>query len=175
MKYRYSFLKKYLRYDVNGILYWRVAPCRNVAKGDVAGSTYKYRRYNDVTFLGIPYKKHIVVWCLHNKKDAIGFFIDHIDRDTTNNRPDNLRSASRAENARNAKRRSDNTSGIKGLYIFTKKLKTKVDQKYYIAQIRHKPHVSKKYFPFTSTGKRDATKWLKQTRKLVHGEYAREK
>jgi hypothetical protein len=42
--------------------------------------------------------------------------IDHIDRDPSNNRVDNLRWATRSENVLNTKVRSDNTSGSKGVY-----------------------------------------------------------
>jgi len=42
-------------------------------------------------------------------------FIDHIDRDRTNNRWCNLREACPTVNAQNASRRLDNKSGIKGV------------------------------------------------------------
>lgn len=41
--------------------------------------------------------------------------VDHIDRDTLNNRRSNLRLVSHSENVHNVKMRSDNTSGIKGV------------------------------------------------------------
>jgi hypothetical protein len=41
--------------------------------------------------------------------------IDHRDGDTINNRPDNLRDITNATNSRNAKMRSDNTSGFTGV------------------------------------------------------------
>lgn len=42
--------------------------------------------------------------------------IDHIDRNTANNRVENLRWVNRSENCRNTKVRSDNTSGERGIY-----------------------------------------------------------
>lgn len=41
--------------------------------------------------------------------------VDHIDGDGLNNRRENLRPATSSQNNRNAKRRSDNTSGFKGV------------------------------------------------------------
>lgn len=44
-----------------------------------------------------------------------GYYIDHIDQDPTNNRWDNLRLVSPAENGQNYRRRKDNTSGVTGV------------------------------------------------------------
>jgi hypothetical protein len=42
--------------------------------------------------------------------------IDHIDGNTSNNRPENLRAATHLGNARNAKKRKDNKSGHKNVF-----------------------------------------------------------
>lgn len=47
-----------------------------------------------------------------------GMVIDHISGDTLDNRKSNLRMCTRLGNARNAKRRKDNTSGYKGVYKY---------------------------------------------------------
>lgn len=44
-------------------------------------------------------------------------FIDHIDRNRSNNRLNNLREASRQENGCNMKLRKDSTTGYKGVSI----------------------------------------------------------
>lgn len=46
---------------------------------------------------------------------AAGLVVDHIDGDTTNNRPNNLRAISQAENCRNAAKPRNNTSGHVGV------------------------------------------------------------
>lgn len=47
---------------------------------------------------------------------APGLVVDHIDGDTTNNRPSNLRAIPQAENCRNAAMPRDNTSGHVGVH-----------------------------------------------------------
>ena len=42
--------------------------------------------------------------------------VDHIDRNKTNNKWENLRSVTQAENGRNTNLRKDNSSGVKGVW-----------------------------------------------------------
>jgi hypothetical protein len=48
-------------------------------------------------------------------KAAIGEFIDHVNRDSLDNRKENLRSCTQGQNLMNSSIRSDNTSGFKGV------------------------------------------------------------
>jgi len=61
-------------------------------------------------------KAHRIIFALHAgswpEKD-----LDHINGDRSDNRIENLREVTRAENARNSKLRSDNTSGAVGVYL----------------------------------------------------------
>lgn len=46
-----------------------------------------------------------------------GYFVDHINRNTLDNRIKNLRIATRAENAKNSGKNKTNTTGYKGVFI----------------------------------------------------------
>ena len=84
-------------------------------------------------------------------------FIDHINRDKTDNRWSNLRSASRSENAWNAKLSSRNTSGVKGL-SYNKKTGL------WRAQICR---VSKHF-----KSKESAVNHINQERRSIHGDFS---
>ena len=61
------------------------------------------------------YGLHIIIWAMtHGKWPE--FEIDHIDHCRTNNRISNLREVTKAENRKNQSKRSDNTSGITGVF-----------------------------------------------------------
>lgn len=60
------------------------------------------------------YKAHQVVVALTQGEWPLGD-VDHIDGDKANNRPSNLRLATRAENVRNVGKLSNNTSGFKNV------------------------------------------------------------
>lgn len=69
--------------------------------------------YRSVSINNEKYLTHRIIFLYHH-----GFmpeFIDHIDGDSHNNKIENLREATRINNNCNAKKRKDNTSGIKGV------------------------------------------------------------
>lgn len=59
------------------------------------------------------YLAHRVIWKMVHSVDPE--FVDHIDRNPANNRLANLRSVAHAENCRNRKVRTNNTSGHAGI------------------------------------------------------------
>jgi hypothetical protein len=60
-------------------------------------------------------KAHQVAWALHYGEWP-SVAIDHVNGDTSDNRVENLRLSLNGENARNTRRRKDNSSGVTGVY-----------------------------------------------------------
>jgi hypothetical protein len=80
--------------------------------GKSAGSVQS-NGYIVTSIYGTNCRVHRVIWKWMTGSDAE--FVDHIDCDRSNNRWANLRSVSKAENARNCKIRRDNISGYPGV------------------------------------------------------------
>lgn len=98
-----------------GSLVRKVSRSSNTKPGDAAG--YKGNNgYLCVTIDGHHYLVHRVIWMYVH-----GYFpehyIDHINRDKCDNRLENLREATNKCNMRNSKLRSDNKTGITGIFL----------------------------------------------------------
>jgi hypothetical protein len=102
----------------DGHLYWRKKTNNFMRLDRPAGSSagrsdsYKIIRINKRGYLA-----HRLIW-LHVHGFWPSEYIDHIDGDKTNNRVENLREATRAENMRNKMRYANNTSGLKGVHWY---------------------------------------------------------
>ena len=77
--------------------------------GEIAAS---YRR---LAIGGKFYYAHRIAWLVISGEDPLENQIDHINGDRLDNRSENLRVCTSAQNCRNSRIRSHNTSGFKGV------------------------------------------------------------
>ena len=105
-------IQELLLYD-KGKLYWRIKWARKINIGDEAGTLRKTDGYRQIMINGQTYRTHRLVYLYHT--GTMPAILDHINRDVSDNRVENLREATQAENAYNCKLRVDNTSGVKGV------------------------------------------------------------
>lgn len=97
----------------DGLLFTKVRRS-NIKIGSKVGNQH-YSGYIFTSINSKHYAIHRIIFCMH-----YGFFpklIDHINGDRSDNRIENLRIATVAENNRNAKIRLNNTSGSKGVHF----------------------------------------------------------
>lgn len=80
----------------------------------VGGDGYVIVNHN-----GKKYKGHRVAWLLQTQSWPAGL-VDHVNNNRTDNRWVNLRDVDACQNAQNAKRRVDNTSGATGVYFISR-------------------------------------------------------
>lgn len=105
-----NYIKNHYHYSHKTGLLWKM--CRKYSK--IAGCQ-KQNGYMAVNILKTTYLSHRVCWFLHYGKFPENE-IDHVDRNGFNNKIDNLREATRQQNAVNRTKLSNNTSGFKGVF-----------------------------------------------------------
>lgn len=107
-------VRRLLSYDENtGIFTWNADRGRLAKKGFIAGCLRR-NGYIEIVIHHRLYKAHRLAWLyIHGQMPPV--YIDHINGVRSDNRIANLRLASFCENQRNCKRKSTNSSGIKGV------------------------------------------------------------
>ena len=117
----YEQVKKLFDYKENGELIRKVWVHSSCKIGDTAGSLH-FSGYFCTQVFGEQYYNHRLVWLWH-----YGYFpehqIDHINRDKTDNRIENLREVTKTCNSRNTGNFCNNTSGVKGVFWYKKSQK----------------------------------------------------
>lgn len=102
-----------IKYDPDtGIFTWKVARGPRAA-GALAGNL-QTNGYYQIRINKKLYLAHRLAWFYIFKEWPEGV-VDHIDRNTTNNRLDNLRDVTQAKNTYNSTIPSHNSSGFKGV------------------------------------------------------------
>lgn len=115
MKLTQDRLKELLDYDPEtGVFIWKIDLIKQKTKEKIAGCLHKNSGYHHITINGHKHKAHRLAFLYME-----GYFpenqIDHIDRNRSNNRWDNLREVSRTCNARNSNIPKNNKSGVVGV------------------------------------------------------------
>jgi hypothetical protein len=152
-------LKEYFNYN-DGQLIWKKQPSTHIKVGDIAGNTNN-RGYIQIKFLCNRFYAHRLIFFMFN-----GYFpqeVDHIDGNKTNNKIENLRQATPAQNRQNRGISKNNTSGIKGV-SWSKKENKWIAQ----CQVNKKNHFLGRYNDIEL-----AKKAVQQFRNQHHREYAR--
>jgi hypothetical protein len=99
----------------DGCLFWKNRKSPSVKLFEKAGSASAKDRYLRLMINHQSYKVHRLVFLLHH--GYMPNYVDHINGDTFDNRIENLRDATYAQNNQNAKIRKDSTSGVKGVFL----------------------------------------------------------
>lgn len=117
--------KDYLYYDGECLRY--KVRCGHMMPHSKASCKLNGKGYAQFQLKGKTHRYHRVVWEVCNGPIPEGMQIDHIDRDKTNNRLENLRLATSFVNAQNRRMHSSNSSGIPNVRW------DKVQGKWYVA------------------------------------------
>ena len=110
-------LKELLDYNPNtGDFVWKISCGKRAPVGAIAGS---YNQgYKFIKISSKKYSAHRLAW-LHTYGQFPQHQLDHINRIRDDNRIDNLREVTNAQNQQNVTPRKDNTSGVKGVEFHT--------------------------------------------------------
>lgn len=101
-----------LRYE-DGDLYWIKTLSKRIVAGRRAGGIQS-TGYIKTGFKGKTYQNSRLIWIMHHGDIPAGYVVDHINRDRSDNRLENLRLATIAENNYNMKAQR-NKWGFRGV------------------------------------------------------------
>lgn len=161
-----SEIKKLVEIDPNTPqgLRWKVQAGKNVKIGNPTGNLGT-RGYFRTGLKGKTYYNHRLVYALYYNLELnqVPKMLDHIDRNKTNNNPDNLRPATNSQNQVNTGKSKRNTSGVRGV-CFHKR------HKKWISSIAFQ---GKLYFLGYYTSKKEAYEIYQDAAYLYFGEFCR--
>ena len=99
----------------DGELFWKIKPAQRTKVGDKAGYTGN-KWYSRVSIKGVRFLNHRIIFLYHH--GYLPKIVDHIDRNTFNNRIENLRESTQSQNCMNTKSRKASSSKYLGVSWF---------------------------------------------------------
>lgn len=102
--------------SITGEFFWKVSVSNRKPAGSATGKPRKGNKYSTIMINGINYMAHRIAW-LHYYGHWPTQFVDHKDGVKSNNAITNLREASNSQNKCNMGKRTDNSTGFKGVYF----------------------------------------------------------
>lgn len=153
-------LHEYFEYR-DGELFWKINASPTAQSGSKAGCFDSSSGYYKTSINGKDHGIHRLIFVMH-----YGFFpknIDHIDRDPLNNKIENLREATTAQNAWNTTDHPRNTSGYKN--VLFRKTRGKWTCRFKV----NGKHIMRGAFNTPE----EASAYAEVLRKQFHGEFAR--
>ena len=155
-------LKELLHYDPDtGRFTWLQITSTRVKVGSVAGTRHTGTGYIYIGVDGKRYKAHRLAWLY--VYGAFPSIVDHKNLDGFDNRIDNLRECTQAQNACNTKIRSHNSCGLKGVTIQSNKKGWKAE-----IRLNHK-----RFHLGVFDTKEEAHEAYCAAAQTLHGEFAR--
>jgi hypothetical protein len=145
-----------------GILYWKNPTSRSVKIGNEVGCKNS-NGYRLASIKGKYIQTHRAIFLMHY--GYLPEYVDHIDGNKSNNKVENLRAVTKAQNAWNSKLPSTNKSGIRGVSWNKQTNKWRVA----INVNGRAIHLGR----FSDI--KDAQKVIESARIQYHGQYARQK
>lgn len=124
MEITQEYLKSIYDYRDDGKLIWKVRKAWRVKIGDVAGCFHIGLQRRTITVHGRNMLLSRMIFLYH--KGYLPEFIDHEDRNGLNDRIENLRAASRAENCKNRTVSKNSACKYLGVTISGKKFKARI-------------------------------------------------
>jgi hypothetical protein len=131
--------------------------------GEFADNNFRSGGHRMVYAYGSHWLAHRVAFALAHGRHPVGY-LDHINGNAADNRPENLRECSHTQNLYNRKLNANNSSGIKGVHH-------RKDNGKWRAYLT----VEGKLLRFGEfETKAEATQVIREARERLHGEFARE-
>lgn len=124
-------LKQVIQYNLTtGVFTWRTPTAKWIKKNSVAG----YKHHSGYIHIKIDEKNYLAHRLAFLYVEGVFPIscVDHMNGDPGDNRWCNIRHTNLSQNQANSKKRRDNISGTKGVYLINN------GPKKYVAQIRHK-------------------------------------